>query len=103
MSDSVKPSVPPSGVKSTELWSLLAIIASNVIMVLIVTGRLSLEKGNVLAEAITQIVQAIGLIVNLYAWKWYASYRNDLKQAYLNTTKPTPEPTKPPETPQPQA
>jgi len=75
---------PPSGFKSTELWSLFAVLAGNLVIIFVITGHLTPEKGDQLTTVVVEIIQITGMIVNLYAWKWYSSLRMDLKEKYLN-------------------
>lgn len=86
MSDNSIAQKPASGLKSTELWTLLGMMTTNIVMILVITGRMSEDKGDSLNTTIQSIMGVISTFMNLYGWKWYAEMRTRLKEAHISAS-----------------
>lgn len=82
-----EPAVPKAGILTTEFWTSIAVLASNILLGLVMFGKLEQNDAKTLTDAISAICTGLPLILAnvVVIWK-YVSNRTAVKTAAIQET-----------------
>lgn len=82
-----EPAVTKAGILTTEFWTSIAVLASNILLGLVMFGKLEQDDAKTLTDAISAICTGLPLIAAnvIVIWK-YVSSRASVKTAAIQET-----------------